>query len=250
MKTDKDWNYYGKKNPYYGVFTVSQYDNLNEKQIKENFFHSGELYTQKILSWIESDFKDFNIQSASVLDFGCGVGRVVLPLSKKFKNVCGIDISKGMLEEAVKNCKEQNIDNCVFDTELTNVKDKFDLVHSIVVFQHIPTKIGFDYFNRLIDLLNNDGIGVLHFTYSQRFNTIDRFKYFIYRNIPGIYQFRNFILKRPFMEPMMQMNLYNLNKLFKIFQEKNCHKSIVRYTNHNENLGVIILFQKKELEIL
>lgn len=250
MKTNNEWNYYGKKNPYYGVFTVPEYDNLNQAELKNEFFNSGEKYIEKILSWDERDFEDFNIEQSSVLDFGCGVGRVALPISRKSLKVCGIDISEGMLEEAKKNQEELKIANCTFETHLLNVKDKYDLVHSIVVFQHIPAKIGFDNLIKLIDVLKSNGIGILQFTYYQRFKLTDKLKYFLYRFVPGAYLIRNIIVGRPWMEPMMQMNLYNLNRLFKILQEKNCHKSVVRFTNHNDNLGVFILFQKKELEIL
>jgi 2-polyprenyl-3-methyl-5-hydroxy-6-metoxy-1,4-benzoquinol methylase len=129
MNTDKDWNYYGKNNPYYGVFTIAEFDNVNQSELKHKFFKSGESYIEKVLNWIERDFEGFNIQHSSVLDFGCGVGRVVLPLSRMCKSVCGVDISEGMLEEAKRNMLEFNVTNCNFETHLNDVKVKFDLIH-------------------------------------------------------------------------------------------------------------------------
>lgn len=47
----------------------------------------------------------------SVLDLGCGEGSITIPLSKKVKEVTGIDSSEKMLELLNKRCEEQNIKN-------------------------------------------------------------------------------------------------------------------------------------------
>ena len=50
---------------------------------------------------------------------------------------------------------------------------------------------------------------------------------------------------RGFSTPQMQMNDYNLNRLFAIIQQKlGVSNLFVDYTNHDGTLGVIIYFMK------
>ncbi len=80
---------------------------------------------------------------ARALDFGCGVGRLVIPLSKIAESVTGVDVSESMLNEAISNCDNQNVNNANFikaDDNLSMLSGKYDFIHSYIVFQHIPTK--------------------------------------------------------------------------------------------------------------
>lgn len=78
------------------------------------------------------------------LDFGCGVGRVTIPLSKHFRQCYGIDISEGMIEKAKTFSKDVVQDSNVIYLNDTNLKqfsdETFDLVYSMFVLQHIPQR--------------------------------------------------------------------------------------------------------------
>lgn len=54
-------------------------------------------------------YSQFIDKNSEVLELGCGTGRVSLPLSKKLKQIAGIEISSSMLEQAKIKCKDQNI---------------------------------------------------------------------------------------------------------------------------------------------
>ena len=45
------------------------------------------------------------------LDFGCGVGRLVLPLARRYRTVVGIDISDAYIAEAVRNRDKHGLTN-------------------------------------------------------------------------------------------------------------------------------------------
>ena len=45
----------------------------------------------------------------------------------------------------------------------------------------------------------------------------------------------------------MLMEDYDLNRVFRILQESDCHAVFARFTNHSGYLGVILFFQKKPL---
>jgi trans-aconitate methyltransferase len=148
--TDEVWKAYGRDDPYFGVLAHDEYTrkNLSAAQL-EKFFISGEREVAKLMSSI--DQVGLELRRETALDFGCGVGRLVIPLASRFKEVVGVDLSDGMLAEAEKNVKDKQLKNVAFFKELPDLH--FDLLHSALVFQHInPTrgmKILLDCWSRL-----------------------------------------------------------------------------------------------------
>lgn len=242
--TKNEWEYFGETDPYYAVSTFDKFrkENLSESA-KDEFFQSGEEHIQKIWEEIESHFtKEFNPQNA--LDFGCGVGRLVVPLAKRAGEVSGIDVSRSMLKEAVENCQNRKIENVEFlltDEFLTRSQKKYDLIHSFIVFQHINPLEGEKILKKMVESLAEDGIGVIHLTYSTSNPNFWRFR--LYRDYPFINRLKN-IVRGNKNEPVMPMYLYNLNKIFTLLQENDCHKCLLRFSFHGMN-GVVIFFQKK-----
>lgn len=79
----------------------------------------------------------------SVLDFGCGVGRVAPALSSRFENYTGVDVSENMITEAQRLHAERP--NCEFAVnsaaDLSAFgDDSFDMVFSVIVLQHLPDR--------------------------------------------------------------------------------------------------------------
>jgi ubiquinone/menaquinone biosynthesis C-methylase UbiE len=186
------------------------------------------------------------------LDFGCGVGRLVIPLAKICSSVTGIDISEAMLAEARNNCQEQKISNVNLvkgDDSLSGVPGTFDFIHSFIVFQHIPQQRGEAIFRRLVGMLQENGIGVVHFTYAQKSAWHSGALVWLYEHIPLLLGVRNLLKGRAFGEPMMQMNEYNLNRIFEFLQDAGCHHALIRFTDHGVR-GIVVFFQQKRLGIL
>ncbi|MGF1604172.1 MAG: class I SAM-dependent methyltransferase [Thermosynechococcaceae cyanobacterium] len=252
-KTDKDWEFYGKNDPFYGVVTWDKFKSSRlDDEAKRDFFKTGEEYISTTIEFIKENLsRDFHPKKA--LDFGCGVGRLAIPLSAVCESVTGIDVSSSMLDKGRENCQEYGITNLSFvqgDDTLSDVSGSYDFIHSYIVFQHIPQKRGEQIAKRLIDLLEEDGIGVLHFTYFRNYDRLSILKYHVYKSLPFLWKLKN-LFKGSSTGPMMQMNLYDLNQLFQLLQENDCHRSLVRFTNHGEGTGgVILYFQKRKLPML
>ena len=186
----------------------------------------------------------------NILDFGCGVGRLVIPFSKRSEYVVGVDVSVSMLNEAANNCTKRSITNVKFvrsDDALTGVTKQFDLIHSLIVFQHIPVPRGENIVHRLLDLLASGGVGVLHFTYA-RIGYVQQhleIPSFIKRIIPGYDIVRKVCKGIPLSNPELQMNCYNINRLLQILQMNNVHEVHVRFMKHQSYLGVTLFFKKE-----
>jgi SAM-dependent methyltransferase len=162
--TDKHWEYWGKHNPYYGVFASDKHLNQNiNDEVLNTFFDSGQAHIDAVFRTIHT-YVDLAFQPARALDFGCGVGRLTIPLATRAGSVVGVDVSPSMLEEARKNCVERNLRNMEFvvsDDTLSKVPGSFDFIHSYIIFQHIPIKRGEELLQRLVDALAENGVGAL-----------------------------------------------------------------------------------------
>ncbi len=245
-KIEKQWDQFGEENPYFAVVTLNKFNKENlDDEVLSDFFVSGEEYTARIWNEIENNLKP-NFYPKRSLDFGCGVGRLAIPIAKRSKKSVGVDISQKMLDEAKRNADKLNIENIEFvkgDDDLSRLKEKFDFVHSFIVIQHINPTIGENIFKRIIDLLEEDGIGALHLTYDHPGKLSSVLRYRIYRNFPFIYSLRNLLLKQK-KEPLIPVFTYDLNRIFGILQNNNCHKCYVRFSEHGHK-GIHIFFEKK-----
>ncbi len=78
---------------------------------------------------------------AEALEIGCGVGRLLVPLSERIRRVHGVDISEAMIAKARAFCAGREIDAATTDGTLRGFRDgSLDFVFSFVVFQHIPER--------------------------------------------------------------------------------------------------------------
>ena len=132
-----DWNLRAKYDPFYFVRSI-------KNQSKGDFWQSGYFDRDSIL---EKDsvqkILGKNFENTSALEIGCGVGRILIPMSEKFHKVVGVDISNEMIKIGKQKTKKQP--NCEF--LVSNGKDLIDLpssffnfCYSFIVFQHIPDK--------------------------------------------------------------------------------------------------------------
>jgi 2-polyprenyl-3-methyl-5-hydroxy-6-metoxy-1,4-benzoquinol methylase len=107
-KIKENWEYYGKNDPYFAVATFEKFKKANlTEQAKNEFFQTGEEHIEKVWNEIQKHFVE-NFRPKRGLDFGCGVGRLVVPLANRCEKVVGVDISNVMLQEAQKIVSYEN----------------------------------------------------------------------------------------------------------------------------------------------
>ena len=248
MSTGKrNWEKFGEKDPYYWVTTDSKYkDGGLTENVREDFFESADRYIDSLFKVIRTHLDaTFNPQRA--FDFGCGVGRVALPLARRCKYVFGVDIAESMIAEARKNSEEQSVNKVQFSTQVDSLPantEPFDFVHSIYVFQHIRVEQGLQTFIQLIDLLKENGIGAIHFVYQRRMSVKRKIVYWSCLHLPLFKNLNNLRQGKPFSAPMYEMNDYPLDELFLILQQKRCEHIYTRYTKEGPYNGIMLFFQK------
>jgi len=72
-----------------------------------------------------------------ILDLGCGVGRICKYLSKRAKNVVGIDYSQPLIDIARKETSQKNVKYYCTNTSDFDIKNKFDVVVICGLFNYL-----------------------------------------------------------------------------------------------------------------
>lgn len=140
VKMKKEWNERTKMNPLFVIAT-------DHSDTEEDFWNSGIDECNDILG-IDTEryqkiIENKETSSMNVLEIGCGIGRILIPMRKIFGNATGIDISSEMVQLGQKYVSD--IPNCNIvennGTDLAEFSDNsFDFCYSFIVFQHIPEK--------------------------------------------------------------------------------------------------------------
>ena len=99
-------------------------------------------------------------ENSEVLDAACGVGYGTSILSKKSKNIIGIDYSKTAIKLAKKNHQNKKIK--FFESDIINFKykKKFDAIVSLETLEHINKTNGIKWIKKCYNLLKKNGIFV------------------------------------------------------------------------------------------
>jgi len=243
----RDWHKWGSDNPYFGVFTAERFLNANlTDDSRREFFASGEQHVEHIYSVIRSKIQS-NLQADRILDYGCGVGRLLIPFARRARTVVGLDISPGMLSQAKENCEQYGVSwvRLLPAHELDSLEPaSFDLVHSFIVFQHIPVSHGERLFRKLISLLAENGVGAVHITFSDVRSALRRAELAVRVRSLLMHGLLNRVQGRPFSWPRMQMNSYSMNRLFNILIDARCSNLHVEFSDHGGFRGAMLYFQK------
>ena len=110
--------------------------------------------------------KKLNIkENSKVLDIGSGWGHLSMEIAKQAKcQVTGVTLSENQYKYSNQKAKELNLGNQVeFKLmDYREVKDKYDRIVSVGMFEHVGRKFYKRFFNKVYEILKDDGIALLH----------------------------------------------------------------------------------------
>lgn len=227
--SDHEWRRWGERDPYFGVLAHPRFRKDRIEDNRTEFFELGRLTVEERLAAAEEHFGSF--ERGRALDFGCGVGRLSLPLATHFGEVLGLDISPAMLAEARDNAGRVGITNLSLedsDDMLTRATGSFDFVLSCIVLQHIPVLRGLRIIERLLAVAGPRGIVALQICTKRPGDRGSRLRYWAQRNIPGVRHAFNLRNGRPLREPLMQMNAYPLDEVLAMAKAEGFKPAIIQ----------------------
>jgi SAM-dependent methyltransferase len=272
LSTDDDWERWGARDPYYGVITRPEYRQaVLDEPARAAFFDSGRDHVNHVFNMCQRLFNG-PFAPASALDFGCGVGRLLVPLAARIPRVMGMDIAHSMLAEARRNCDllgAAGVSLVLSDDDLSAAPGQFDLVHSSIVLQHLEPPRGRRIFAALVDRVAPGGIGALHVTYAwDHFSdnwgqrpppppppptpplTTAR----LLRELARRLWRRQPAARSPSIEaqavpeagldPAMEMHFYNLSELLFVLRQRGVAEVHADLTDHGGALGAMLFFRR------
>ena len=151
-----DWNRRAQEDAnYYVAFGRRDQDD-------DEFFSTA----TDVLRDLEKEMRRMPLPSSPrarrALEIGCGPGRLLKPLSRRFGEIHGVDVSEEMIRLARQKLRDiphayahatRGADLAAF------ADDSFDFVYSYAVFQHIPDReVVFSYLREVRRVLKPDGI--------------------------------------------------------------------------------------------
>jgi SAM-dependent methyltransferase len=158
------WDHFAEVDPYTYILT-----SLKRPDPKK-FWQSGERTVQlELLPIIQAH----TIRTHVGLELGCGVGRLLFPLTGHFEEMVGVDIAEGMIQRAKSFASDNGVENVTL-TAISGPEDllhkagkyggKIDFLYSLLVFQHIPDfEVIEGYLHAVSVLLEDKGIAYLQF---------------------------------------------------------------------------------------
>jgi len=223
VKTDKAWQLWGDKEPYYAVVTDEKYlaENLGEHGVEE-FFERGRKHLDQTFALLRTHV-DATFAPTRALDFGCGTGRVLVPLAECCETVFGVDVSEGMLREAASNCsarvQPQNWRLVTTQELLTDRGIRYDFLHSHIVFQHIRRKEGERLLLLLLERLEPGGAIALQFMRRNTAPLARRCVTWLKNRLPFAQRASRLLTGKRHLVAPMEMNAYNIDRIKNILAE-------------------------------
>lgn len=267
MSTDLDWEAWGLKDAYFGVLTDARFRAaVLDDEARRTFFESGRMHVDSVLETCRSRLLP-GFAPRRALDFGCGVGRVAIPLAACVEEVVGLDISPSMLAEAQRNCERHGTTNVrlhLSDDSLSAIEGPFDLVHSCIVLQHIEIARGRQLFERLVEAIAPGGVGAIQITFAcdrfpERYGQPPRDP----PAAPAAPPLRGLLrdirdrligrrspapapVRSPEGDPEMLMYYYNLSELMFVLMYFGVSRVHTEFTNHGGAFGAFLFFTRPE----
>jgi ubiquinone/menaquinone biosynthesis C-methylase UbiE len=270
QNTDDAWESWAQLDPYFSVLTDPRFrSSVMTDQARSDFFASGYAHVNQVMGVCRSRLIA-NFQPQRILDFGCGVGRLLIPFAEMAQEVVGIDISSTMLEQARQHCAERQLTNVVLapsDDGLSAVEGNFDLVHTCIVLQHLEIPRGRQIFGELVRRIRPGGCGAIHVTFAwdihaDSFGQVPKpqleappedlssaFRKWVRQGLKPFSGGRRGALPKADAipaDPEMQMNFYNLSELFFCLQQSAVSSVHTEITNHGGAMGAFLYFAVPE----
>jgi 2-polyprenyl-3-methyl-5-hydroxy-6-metoxy-1,4-benzoquinol methylase len=155
------WKKFGETQPHWSVITNERYLQKNLSENLDDFYESGRYGIDTVIATLLRN--GINLSPlTSVVDFGCGVGRITLAAAARFKEVRGIDISPSHIALAKERAVSLGVQNVRFSTivdfDALKKIETFDLLISFIVLQHNPPPVIAHTLDILLSKLNKNGV--------------------------------------------------------------------------------------------
>ncbi len=220
--------------PLFSVLTHPQYlrRNLTPRRTAE-FFDTGASHVASTIDFIRFRI-DEHFTAETVLEYGCGPGRLAIPFARRATRVVAVDRSEAMLASARTFASEWGIANISFQTtdEFLAHEETFNLVNCHLMLQRVSTREGLDTIRTLLERVGE--IGVFHLPYRDRSSAASRGSRWLRSHSRLAHGLANALLRRPLSTPFIATNVYDLSDVLGVFAEQGYETLHVTTARHDD----------------
>jgi SAM-dependent methyltransferase len=131
-----DWDYFARENAYFSVVSWPEFEKRSLAS-ERLFWESGRQDADRLLDRLGP----MNYSALSLLEIGCGLGRLTHRFAEKFRQVTAYDVSNEMLRLAHEKWGHLSNVKFVLGNGITlgfNADESVDVVVSYICLQHLP----------------------------------------------------------------------------------------------------------------
>jgi len=218
--SDRRFESFAAREPYFSIVTDPRFlrARLTPEHERE-FFASGESLVAWMLGVIDAGLAP-QFAPMSTLEFGCGAGRLALPLAERPGSVVAVDVSPAMLDLARAHAARRGLGHILFQRpeELFAAPRTFDLVVCYHVLQRLPRVEGLALLRRLVAAVGADGVGVFQWCCRARAPLAARASRWIREHVPGTNTLANQLRGKPSDEPFIPTHVYANDEMLAEFE--------------------------------
>jgi ubiquinone/menaquinone biosynthesis C-methylase UbiE len=219
----RNWDQFGEIDPLWAIVTAK--DKKENKWDEKEFFATGKLLMEQTIK--EARQINPSLKFSKALDFGCGVGRLTLPMSDYFVEVVGVDIAPSMIRLAE---KYKTKENCKFilndkpDLRIFN-DESFDFIVSFITLQHMAPRYSKKYIKEFARILKPGGMMVFNLpsgliVYPKKKGIKEFFSVNYIKRILGFYRSK---------KPTMEMYYINEDEIIRLLEKSRI--KVIKSTN-------------------
>jgi SAM-dependent methyltransferase len=243
---NSDREAFAAREPHFSVLTAPRFlkANLTPEHERE-FFASGEAVVSWMLDVIDAGLVP-EFAPMTVLEYGCGIGRLAFPLARRPGAVTAVDSSPAMLDRARQEAARRELQHIAFETpeQLFASRRRFDLVVCYHVLQRMPRAGAIRLVRQLSDLIAPGGVGVFQWPYRSADTRPVRASRWVRERVPGANAVVNAMRGKAAGVPFIPTHVYPIPAMLRAFDSPVFRSTHVALQRH-EGLDYAILFAEK-----
>jgi ubiquinone/menaquinone biosynthesis C-methylase UbiE len=210
---DAPFDRFAAREPYFSILTDPRFLRTRlTPDTEREFFASGEAVASWMLHVIDAGLSP-QFAPMSILEYGCGVGRLALPFASRPGSVTAVDRSPVMLDLARKEANRRGLGHIVFQTpdELFASPRTFDLVVCYHVLQRLGREEALALMRRLVGLVGSGGVGVFQWPYRTSDSALVTASRWARERLPGVNALVNATRRKPADTPFIPTHTLDLD---------------------------------------
>ena len=240
------WDRAAQVEPYYAVLSQPRFLASRMNENPAPFFELGEADVERLVGAIRAADRDARLHS--VLEFGCGPGRLIPAFLRRGIAVTAVDVSPKMLALAAENTARTGGTAVFVEEHALEAQQQFDLVTIVRVMQHIPAEHGADTVRRLAKRVRRGGYLYLDLPFRSTRSALSRAAIALRAGIPALNAMANASKKRPRHAPVSTVHVHSLDAIALALQESGMEIVTITMATENELTTAGILARAAQSE--